>query len=76
MIKDATFVSIFDDAYHIESSCKVNTETMEVFDIEMVDVSDYEEDFDSCTYEYVIIDDNEYDVVHLEFREEGDYWYR
>ena len=76
MIKDATFVSVFDDAYHIESSCKVDTETMEVFDIEMVDVSDYEDDFDSCTYEYVIIDDNEYDVSSIDCRDENEYWYK
>ena len=35
-IVPATFVSIWDDGYRIESSCKVNTITKEVFDIEIV----------------------------------------
>lgn len=61
MIKDAIFVSVWDDEIEIESSCKVNTDTKEVFDIESVNVDDY--DIDICTGEYITMNDgSEFDV--------------
>ena len=51
MIESAIYTSVWDDATEIESSCKVNTDTKEVFDIEIVDVSNY--DIDVLTREYI-----------------------
>lgn len=73
MIKNATFVSVWDDGTEIESECKVNTDTLEVFDIEMVDVS--EEDFDFCVREYIIIDDDDYPVDQKMYALDDEYWY-
>lgn len=78
MIKNATFVSVWDDDVEIESSCKVNTETKEVFDIEMVDVDDF--DIDTCTGEYIILDGVEYDVYCVDYCcindiDDNEYWY-
>lgn len=36
MIKNATFVSVWDDGFEVASGCKVNTDTNKVFDIEQV----------------------------------------
>ena len=64
MIQDATFVSIWDDCTEISSKCKVNIKTHEVFDIEMVDVSDY--DIDCLTDEFIVLsDDSFHDVVYI-----------
>ena len=74
MIKNATFVSVWDDNTVIETECKVNTETFEVFDIEMVDVS--EEDFDFCVQEYIVIDGEDYMVDKKVFALDDEYWYK
>lgn len=74
MIIEAVYTSVWDDEIEIESSCKVNTETKEVFDIETVDV-DYE-DIDSCTNEYITLPDgNKYGAYHKGNAEKDDYWY-
>ena len=55
MIENATFVSVWDNDTEISSSCLVDTETKEIFDIEVVDVEDM--DLDICTEEYIIFSD-------------------
>lgn len=62
MIKNATFTSVWNcNEFEVETSCKVNMETREVFDIE---VSDADADMlDTLDCEYVTIDGVEYDVV-------------
>lgn len=60
MIKNATYVSVW-DGFDVETSCKVNMETHEIFDIE---VSDFDADhLETLTEEYVLIDGKDYDVV-------------
>ena len=57
-IINATFVSVWDGGTAIETECKINTITREVFDIISV-----EADVDVLERQYVIIDGQEYDVV-------------
>ena len=76
MIREAAFITVWDDYTRIESSCKVNINTKEVFDVEMVDVSDYGEDFDCCTIELIEIDGEEFDVSHIDLRIDNEYWYK
>ena len=78
MIKDATFVSVWDDGFEVETDCKVNTDTNEVFDIEMVDVNGL--DLEILDMEYIIIDGNEYDVYPItdcvpDELADDEYWY-
>lgn len=62
MIQNAMFTSVWDDCIEIHSECFVDTDTHEVFDIGMVDVSDM--DIDICTGEYITLPDGtDYDVV-------------
>lgn len=42
MITHGTFTSIWDDCVEVETPCKINTKTGEVFDIEKKDVSGIE----------------------------------
>lgn len=62
MIKDATFTSVWNgNEFEVETSCKVNMDTREVFDIEM---SDADADMlHTLDCEYVTIDGVEHDVV-------------
>lgn len=72
MIKNATFTSVWDGGYGITTNCKVNTETKEVFDVE---VSRGTEDLvNELDYEYVTIDGSEYLVSND--KEETEYWYK
>lgn len=61
-IKNATFISVWNgNEFEVETSCKVNISTREVFDIE---VSDADADMlHTLEYECVAIDGIEYDVV-------------
>ena len=70
MIKDATFVSVWDGGTKIISSCKINTETNEVFDIESVDC-----DVDILDREYIIIDGTEYDVYSEDEADANEFWH-
>lgn len=72
MIKDATFVSEWDDGDAVfRTDCKVDMDTGHVFDIEQVDVSgidlnslDYEcVEIDGCIFDVDIDDDNNYFIV-------------
>lgn len=78
MIKDATFVSVWDDGFEVASGCKVDTDTNEVFDIEQV-CFDYL-DVEVLDREYIIIDGNEHDVCQYDMYDVADladneYWY-
>lgn len=73
-IVSATFRSIWDDgASVIDTPCKVNLDTKEVFDIEM----SAPENVDILDAEKVIINDEEYDVYEGDNSEKGDddFWY-
>lgn len=73
-IINATFVSVWDGGTAIETECKINTSTREVFDIITV-----EADVDTFERQYVVIDGQEYDVVCVdESGEVGEreYWFR
>lgn len=63
MIKNATFVSVWDDGIEIKTSCKVNTETREVFDIEET----YVDGLGIVNEEYVIIDEMDYNAASAEY---------
>lgn len=69
MIKEVKYISIW-DGDRIETFCKVNTDTKEVFDIEQ---SNYIPD-GICEGEYVEIDEKEYEVIVYDDAEDGDYW--
>lgn len=69
MIIEAKYISIW-DGERIETICKVDTVTNEVFDIEQ---SNYIPD-GICEGEYVEIDGQEYEVVVHDDAEDGDYW--
>ena len=58
MIKDATFTSVWDDGFEVTTECKVDTETMEVFDIEIANVSN----LNILNQQYVTIDGEDYPV--------------
>ena len=83
MIKNATFVSVWDDGFEVASSCKVNTDTNRVFDIEQVCVDEL--DLEILDREYIIIDGNEYDVCQYDMYHvtdcipddlaDNEYWY-
>lgn len=69
MIKSATFTSVWDGGYEVTTNCKVNTETREVFDIEMAEVDD---SLDVLEAEFVTIDGIDYAVSNDDMTE---YWY-
>ena len=72
-IINATFVSVWDGGTAIETECKINTITREVFDIISV-----EADVDVLERQYVIIDGQEYDVVCVDESDEvgeSEYWF-
>lgn len=81
MIKNAIFVSVWDGCeFEVATSCKVNTDTKEVFDIEM---SDVDADLDILEKEYITIDGENYEVAfeddyncYDEEEREGVFWYR
>lgn len=80
MIKNATFVSVWDDGFEVASGCKVDTDTKEVFDIEQVCIDWL--DVEVLDSEYVVIDGNEYDACHHDVYDvtddlaDNEYWYK
>lgn len=60
MVENATFTSVWDGGYEITTNCRVNTETKEVFDIEV----SYETEglVDVLDYEYITINGKDYSV--------------
>ena len=77
-IIDARFVSVWDGGFEVNTACKVNLATKEVFDVEVSeDTADLVNELDE---EYIIIDGQKYPVVAKEYmdndpEEEGSYWY-
>jgi hypothetical protein len=69
MIKNATFTSVWDGGYEVTTNCKVNTETKEVFDVEIAEVDD---SLDILEAEFVTIDGVDYPVSN---DCTTDYWY-
>lgn len=61
MIKTAYFTSVWDGICQIQTLCKVNTSTQEIFNIQSVACVEALEHLD---YEYVTIDDKDYKVIH------------
>lgn len=59
MIVNGNFASVWADEGEIERSCKVNTNTHEIFDIESVDPADYGMECEILEYEYVEFGDGE-----------------
>ena len=81
VIKEATFTSVW-DGYEITTSCKVNTVTREIFDIEKVDTptDDDGDELEILDREYVTVDGVEYCAGSAYSETEGwnpdkDYWY-
>ena len=71
MIVDAIFESIWDDRITIQTFCKVNMDTKEVFNIEKVNIEGLEILMD----ESVIINDTAYPVYQKDEMVKGEYWY-
>lgn len=72
---EAQFVSIWDHDEEIYTSCKMNPETFEVYDIEKVECPN---GYNTCTAQYIEIDDYRFKVVQKDDLEENDkttYWY-
>lgn len=57
-IKNALFTSIWDGGYEITSNCKVNLETKEIYDIDLINM----EGLSIFEGEYVTIEGTEYSV--------------
>ena len=47
------FISVWNNEVTVETSCKINLETKEVFDIELAEV---DESFENLNHQYVIFD--------------------
>ena len=72
MVKDARFESWWDGDTCVSTSCKVNMETKEVFDIEMAtDV----EALNVLDAEFVVIDDVQHPVFQKDEAGPKDYFY-
>lgn len=75
-VSTAHFCSVWDGGIKVETECKVNIKTREVFDIEISDIdADLLEVLDE---EYIIIDDVKFPVGPKDDLEDGDlftFWY-
>lgn len=83
VIKEATFTSVWNGGYEITTSCKVNTVTKEIFDIQVVDTltDDDGDELEILDREYVTVDGTEYCAGNAYSETEGwnqdkDYWYK
>ena len=79
MIINGRFTSVWADEGEITTDCKVNTETHEVFYIEMVDPADYNMKCEILEYEYVEFGDGKklhrFPVYEKEEKvSDEDYW--
>ena len=76
-VRVAHFCSVWDDGIKVETECKVNIKTREVFDIEISDIdADLLEVLDE---EYIIIDDVKFPACPKDDLEDGDlftFWYK
>ena len=74
-IINAEFVSEWDGGVRALSSCKVNLDTKEVFDIEMCDNVDADS-LEVLDREFIIIDGEEYQVFQAcDADKDNEYWY-
>lgn len=71
MIIEATFVSLWDGDCYISTSCKVDTDTKEVFNIEISSVDS--ENLHILEKEFIIIDKIAYPVYN--YKKDMEYWY-
>lgn len=71
-IISTTFISYWDGGKAIKTSCKVNLNTKEVFDIQKVDI----DDLGDLEGKQIEIGDYLYDVYCETVAEDGDYWYK
>lgn len=72
ILKNIDYVSVWDDYGEVWSKCKVNTETLEVYDIETVDA-----DVDGSVLqgEYIILNGERHQVFDEKMFKPGDeYW--
>lgn len=80
VVKNGLFTSVWDEGFEITTKCKVNTETKEIFDIEVSESNtDAVEQLDE---EYVTIDGINYHAVTAEYAnlypeemDEDTFWY-
>ena len=76
VIKNGLFTSVWDGGFEITTKCKVNTETREIFDIEVSEsTADAVNELDE---EYVTIDGVDYSVANHDDIDEDDeetFWY-
>ena len=72
----ATFTSVWDGGYAVTTDCKVNMETHEVFDIEIITP---EEQLEVLDCEYITINGENYPVINSDDEDidenETVYWY-
>ena len=71
-IVDATFTSVWDFNVAVETKCKVNLKTKEVFDIEKVGVYGVT----ALTGEKITFNGKSYPVCHQDEATEEDFWYQ
>lgn len=65
IVKNGLFTSVWDGGFEITTKCKVNTETKEIFDIEVSEsTADVVNELDE---EYVTIDGIDYRAVTAEY---------
>lgn len=78
MVKDATFISVWDGGFELLSSCKVNTETREVFNIEQFEdaVDDDGDELENLIREYIIVNGTDTVLKVLILKQNKDYWYK
>ena len=74
-IVPARFVSVWDGGTRIETGCKVNLKTREVFNIEEAS-EDAAESVNNLDEEYIVLPGVRETVVQLDERENDEYWYR
>lgn len=76
-VVDATYTSVWDGGFAIETACKVNMDTREVFDIEPSNNPDVDETVETLEREFITLSDGqEFDVCILENRESDTDFYR
>ena len=72
----AKFVSYWDCwSSRVETDCKVNLDTHEVFDVERVSPEDFGACLDALDAEEVVIDGTAYCIFPKNEAKEGDFWY-
>lgn len=76
VVKNGLFTSVWDGGFEITTKCKVNTETKEIFDIEVSEsTADAVNELDE---EYVTIDGVDYSAANHDDIDEDDkktFWY-